>query len=65
MIKDIKYTEAISCEGFLKKKRPKLISIYQSRYYTIRDKGNFLVWFKSKPTRHDEVPKGVITIVEI
>jgi hypothetical protein len=49
---------ALSLEGYLEKESPTVFKIFQRRYFAFRSKGEFLVWFKRKPTSADEDPKG-------
>lgn len=49
---------ALSLEGYLEKESPTVFKIFQRRYFAFRSKGEFMVWFKRKPTSADEDPKG-------
>lgn len=57
-------TNALTTEGFLDKEKPGLIKIYQKRYFAIRGKGDFLVWFKEKPINPDKEPQGKSQIIQ-
>lgn len=50
---------ALTMEGLLEKESPGLFKVFQTRYFAIRGKGEFLVWFKKKPLNPDQNPKGI------
>lgn len=65
MNKEIKFQNAITKAGVLKKESPGLVKVYQSRYYGYRDKGRALIWFKKQPNNIEERPKGIISVADI
>mgnify|MGYP002369531401 CR=1 FL=1 len=65
MNKEIKFQNAVTKAGYLKKESPGMIKMYQSRYYGYRDGGRALIWFKKQPNNIEERPKGVIMVSEI
>lgn len=50
---------AITTEGPLEKESPGVLKLFQSRYFAIRGKGEYLVYFKKKPKNPDSNPKGI------
>jgi hypothetical protein len=52
------FASALTTEGPLEKESPNMFKIYQTRYFAIRGKGEYLVWFKKKPTNPNQHPKG-------
>lgn len=42
-----------------------MLKLYQNRYYSYRDRGRALIWFKKQPSNIEERPKGVIMVSEI
>lgn len=42
-----------------------MVKIFQSRYYSFRDKGRALIWFKKQPSNIEERPQGFIVVEEI
>jgi hypothetical protein len=42
-----------------------MLKLYRSRYYSFRDKGRALIWFKKQPSNIEERPKGVIMVADI
>jgi hypothetical protein len=65
MNKEIKFQNALTKAGYLKKESPNMLKVYQSRYYSFRDKGRALIWFKKQPSDIESRPKGVILVAEI
>lgn len=45
-------------EGPLEKESPSVFKVFQSRYFAVRGKGEYLVWFKKKPLNPDQNPQG-------
>ena len=52
------YLNALTMEGSLEKESPSFLKLFQSRYFAVRGKGEYLVWFKKKPTNVDQNPQG-------
>lgn len=50
---------ALTTEGVLEKESPTMIKVFQTRYFAIRGKGDYLVWFKKKPVNPDQNPQGI------
>lgn len=65
MNKEIKFQNAMTKAGYLKKESPGMLKMYQNRYYSFRDKGRALIWFKKQPNNIEERPKGVILVSNI
>ena len=65
MNKEIKFRNAITKAGYLKKESPGMLKLYQNRYYSYRDQGRALIWFKKQPNNIEERPKGVIMVANI
>ena len=51
-------SSAVTMEGPLEKESPSVFKVFQSRYFAVRGKGEYLVWFKKKPLNPDQNPQG-------
>ncbi|CAD8178630.1 unnamed protein product [Paramecium pentaurelia] len=58
-------SKALQLNGVLQKRSPSMIKGYQKRYFSVRNEGQYLIYWKKKPLSSKDKPQGVLSLTSI
>lgn len=53
-----KLSKALQLNGVLQKRSPSMMKGYQKRYFSVRNEGQYLIYWKKKPLSSKDKPQG-------